>query len=129
MQKNYRTKQLIRFRRWSRKAYAMFCSLGKQVTIGFLNKNVTEASLVKQQGGMFSAVCMQVEDDSDAWEEEDTGPLPDVFRKLSMLFQPQVAVGKVGCVVGLRESAIVRVYLVIAAGWILKDICPAFFIG
>lgn len=37
-----------RFRYWSRKGYAAFASLGRQVTIGCLRKNVTECALKKQ---------------------------------------------------------------------------------
>ena len=42
----YRT--TIRFRKWSRKAYAAFASLGRCVTIGCLPKNVADCSLSKQ---------------------------------------------------------------------------------
>ena len=38
----------IRFRRWSRKAYAAFASIGRCVTIGCLRKNVADSSLRKQ---------------------------------------------------------------------------------
>ena len=39
----------IRFRQWSRKGYAVFSSLGKQVCIGQLHYNVAEQSLSKQK--------------------------------------------------------------------------------
>lgn len=39
----------IRFRRWSRKAYAVFLSLGRCVTIGHVSKSITEASLSKNR--------------------------------------------------------------------------------
>lgn len=45
----YRT--TIRFRKWSRKAYAAFASLGRCVTIGCLPKNVADCSLSKQNSG------------------------------------------------------------------------------
>ncbi len=41
-------KSSIRFRRWSRKEYAVFASLGKCVTIGCLSKSVADKSLAKQ---------------------------------------------------------------------------------
>lgn len=37
----------VRFHQWSRKAYAVFLSLGKVVVIGRVGKTITEASLVK----------------------------------------------------------------------------------
>ena len=40
-------KNMIRFRHWSRKAYAAFASLGKHVTIGHVCKSIAEASLCK----------------------------------------------------------------------------------
>lgn len=38
------------FQRWSRKGYAAFCSLGREVTIGHVAKSITEVSLSKQKG-------------------------------------------------------------------------------
>ncbi|MDR0430327.1 MAG: hypothetical protein LBH58_07610 [Tannerellaceae bacterium] len=42
----------IRFRRWTRKGYAMFSSLGRCVTIGTLGCKVADASLKKQKTGI-----------------------------------------------------------------------------
>lgn len=39
----------LRFRRWSRKAYAAFASIGRCVTIGCLRKSVADSSLSKQK--------------------------------------------------------------------------------
>ena len=47
---NKRSRQGVlafRFRRWSRKAYAAFCSIGRCVTIGRVCKSIAEASLLK----------------------------------------------------------------------------------
>lgn len=49
MKKTVRTGHTIRFRRWSRKAYAAFASIGRWVTIGRLRKNVVDKSLSKQR--------------------------------------------------------------------------------
>ena len=38
---------VIRFRQWSRKAYAAFASLGREVVISRVGKSITEASLCK----------------------------------------------------------------------------------
>ena len=57
----------IRFRKWSRKAYAAFASLGRCVTIGCLPKNVADCSLSKQNSGT-SAGCK-----SGGQNLEDTG--------------------------------------------------------
>lgn len=47
---SYRTS--LRFRKWSRKAYAAFASLGRCVTIGCLPKSVADSSLKKQKAGV-----------------------------------------------------------------------------
>lgn len=49
----------IRFRCWSRKAYAAFASIGRCVTIGCLRKEVADSSLSKQKamGSTGRAVC------------------------------------------------------------------------
>ena len=43
---------VVRFRRWSRKRYASFCSLGRQVTIGTLSADIADASLRKNRLGI-----------------------------------------------------------------------------
>lgn len=40
----------LRFRRWSRKAYAAFVSVGRHVTIGCVHKGIADRSLAKQTG-------------------------------------------------------------------------------
>ena len=65
-------KHMIRFRRWSRKGYAMFYSLGKCVTIGNLKKGIADVSLGKQANVCTSfSVCLPVQEDKaeDKWDE------------------------------------------------------------
>lgn len=38
---------LLRFRRWSRKSYAIFCSMGRCVVIGHLKNQIADSSLSK----------------------------------------------------------------------------------
>ena len=71
----YRTP--LRFRKWSRKAYAAFASLGRCVTIGCLPKSVADSSLSKQKSGT-SAGCksgrQSLEDtDNGKGQETDIG--------------------------------------------------------
>ncbi len=58
----------LRFRRWSRKSYALFCSVGRCVTIGFLRNGVADASLRKQANYAYSeavSVCPGEEESTD----------------------------------------------------------------
>ena len=71
----YRT--TLRFRKWSRKAYAAFASLGRCVTIGCLPKSVADSALSKQKSGT-SAGCksgrQSLEDtDNGKGQETDIG--------------------------------------------------------
>lgn len=71
----YRT--TLRFRKWSRKAYAAFASLGRCVTIGCLPQSVADSSLSKQKSGT-SAGCksgrQSLEDtDNGKGQETDIG--------------------------------------------------------
>lgn len=90
MNQLYQSKQTIRFRRWSRKAYAMFFSLGKCVTIGSLKKGIADVSLGKQSDMciMFS-VCNPLEKEDADKEKAEEGLNP--FEKMLQLFlvQPQ----------------------------------------
>ena len=45
MQKNLTYSQSIRFRRFLRKTYAVFCSLHKEISIGFLSVDTNKCSL------------------------------------------------------------------------------------
>ena len=71
----YRT--TLRFRKWSRKAYAAFASLGRCVTIGCLPKNVADCSLSKQNSGTsagYKTGGQNLEDtDNDKGQETDIG--------------------------------------------------------
>ncbi len=52
----------LRFRRWSRNAYAVFFSLGKCISIGNLKKSIVEASLPKGITVIFSTIFSQVKE-------------------------------------------------------------------
>ncbi len=60
----------IRFRQWSRKAYAAFCSLGRNVTIGTLRKSVIEASLSKVKSGTSSIASIFITEKDSSWEKD-----------------------------------------------------------
>ncbi len=45
----YRTCAL-RFKRWSRSAYASFCSIGREVSIGQLSVEIAECAMRKSEG-------------------------------------------------------------------------------
>lgn len=66
----------IRFRRWSRKAYAAFASIGHCVTIGNLPKSVADSSLSKQKatGSAGHASCGK----DSAWEGVAEGKETDI---------------------------------------------------
>ena len=60
----YTNFSFLRFRKWSRKGYAVFSSLGRQVTIGQLHYDVAERSLAKQKSvqNISSNILMTLED-------------------------------------------------------------------
>lgn len=63
----------LRFRRWSRKAYAPFASVGRHVTIGCVHKGIADRSLAKQMGTGIKAGC--TEDGQVLWSP--CGGCPD----------------------------------------------------
>ena len=71
---NY-TSSSIRFRRWSRAGYAVFCSLACAVTIGCVSISITDKSLQKAVGVSKSSIC------AFASESES----PDKLSELSYL--------------------------------------------
>lgn len=76
MKKTFSNKQTIRFRKWSRKAYAMFASVGKCVTIGNVKKGIADASLGKQGNICALPVAWDFLSDYTEEEEVDTGRSP-----------------------------------------------------
>ena len=48
--KNYKAVSSLRFRRWSRAGYAIFCSLARAVTIGSVVASISDKSLQKAVG-------------------------------------------------------------------------------
>lgn len=70
------TRHTIRFRRWSRKAYAAFASIGRCVTIGSLRKSVADSSLSKQKAvGTAGQAGCSVE---SAWKGATEGRETDI---------------------------------------------------
>ena len=65
----------FRFRRWSRKPYAVFCSLGRHITIGHVCKSIADASLRKTPMG--AAAAGGALPRADMAEGGPTGPPPD----------------------------------------------------
>jgi hypothetical protein len=62
------TPKSIRFRRWSRAGYAVFCSLACSVTIGCVAISISDKSLQKSNNTAFIA-CSSVGIDSDSPEK------------------------------------------------------------
>ena len=79
----------IRFRRWSRKAYAAFASIGRCVTIGCLRKSVADSSLSKQKtaGTAGHAGCGE----ESTWKGETEGRETDTGIPLGVCCQWQCA--------------------------------------
>lgn len=67
----FRPMRTLRFRRWSRKRYAAFCSVGRVVSIGQVKKSITDASLGKQ--GLAAVLAATDEGGSPADEALDDG--------------------------------------------------------
>lgn len=89
-------KHTIRFRRWSRKGYAMFYSLGKCVTIGNLKKGIADVSLGKQANVCTSfSVCLPFVQEDRAEDEWDEGMIPSEYLLQLLLVQPQQQVDDV----------------------------------
>lgn len=95
---------VVRFRRWSRKGYAIFGSLGKLVTIGRVCKSIADASQLKS-GRMRLSECMArheavAEDDVFPPGETDalllSGPMA-VATTVAVPFAPAIRCEAEGC--------------------------------
>lgn len=83
-------RRTLRFRRWSRKAYAAFASIGRCVSIGCLRKSVADSSLSKQKaaGAAGHSSCNEdsVWKDNIKEREKEKEPAP----LLQILLETQV---------------------------------------
>lgn len=88
MNKRQIDRRIIRFRRWSRKAYAAFASIGKCVTIGCLRKSVADSSLSKQKNSSAANCSLDQSTSSvDANSNRDHDVPPECEELLSLALQ------------------------------------------
>lgn len=73
----------IRFRRWSRAGYAVFCSLGSNVTIGRLVISISEKSLEKT-GAISSSVAFTSTSTSTSEDEANDNEFSDIEAVLQI---------------------------------------------
>lgn len=85
MKKKLSNNQFIRFRRWSRKAYAAFASIGKCVTIGCLRKSVADSSLSKQQNSSAAKCGLESYSGTVKGENKEDGLPPEYEDLLSLI--------------------------------------------
>ncbi|HBX51764.1 MAG: hypothetical protein A2275_00245 [Bacteroidetes bacterium RIFOXYA12_FULL_35_11] len=84
MRKNKNTIQtVIHFSRWSRKQFAVFCSVGKQVIISHLKAELSDASLQKSKKSFFSlfgnSILTEISDSTDKEPKDSPQELIPVF--------------------------------------------------
>ena len=72
--KNAFSTSSLRFRRWSRAGYAMFCSLACAVTIGCVAVSISDKSMQKAIGISKAASCI------DAGESESPDKLSELME-------------------------------------------------
>lgn len=97
MRKTFYIRQAIRFRRWSRKRCASFCSLGRVVTIGSVKKGIVEASLGKQQGIILSDACVWSGSKTECEEEDSGGGIDSFLGMIVSVLQPETAAAESKC--------------------------------
>lgn len=69
-------KSVIRFRRWSRKSYAIFIGLGKQISIGRLRCGIADQAMRKNELILGRSMSQDsgAYTNTDEWQISDTDP-------------------------------------------------------
>jgi hypothetical protein len=75
----------IVFRRWTRKAYAVFSSLGKQITIGHLTSGISEASLCKLETPIHSICYLESKEELKDEELQEEPVSYSLFELILLL--------------------------------------------
>ncbi len=83
--KNVNAPFSIRFRRWSRAGYAVFCSLACTVTIGCVDISISDKSLQKAAGISENSLCAMA-DNSESSDQE-----MEILELESSIHQAQAA--------------------------------------
>ncbi len=84
----YHSSQLV-FKQWSRKSYAIFASLGKEVSIGHLDIEICDQALLKDHQS-YSACCAIQEEKNTEKEDPDEGILELTQEQFVSLLAIQV---------------------------------------
>jgi hypothetical protein len=114
---------VIHFRRWSRKRYAVFCSIGRCVSIRQVNKSVSDASLKKQKPSL-TMPFLKLTGEPDSGEKEgEADESPSLLRLITILIQPQTVTETCGCSAFVLNKPDENI-----AGQIPYYICPAFYV-
>lgn len=71
MKKQTINRNTIRFRRWTRKGYSIFCSLNRQITIGVLNFKIATSSIKKQSKEILTAILNLLSLDNESLSEKE----------------------------------------------------------
>lgn len=114
---------VIHFRRWSRKRYAAFCSIGRCVSIRQLKKNLSEASLMKQKPSLAISLWRSTDEPDIYGEVEEPDLPPSLFRFIALLIQPQTSTEVCG-----HPSFVLNKPDNYIAGQMPYHICPVFYL-
>ena len=71
MKKQTINRNTIRFRRWTRKGYSIFCSLNMQITIGVLDLKIATLSIKKQAKEILTAILNLLSLDNESLSEKE----------------------------------------------------------
>lgn len=82
----------IRFRRWSRVGYAVFCSLACSVTIGTLAVSVSNKTLQKSVGNTSNALCFSTSYNEDIENPLEKSELEATLQQIQELSFIQISV-------------------------------------
>jgi hypothetical protein len=94
----------FRFRRWSRKGWAVFASLGRLVTIGRLQGDVAQQSLVKLQWPFISENESECPDCREEEEELTDSLLQEIELMTIRVVAPVSAPIQVVCFIVINQA-------------------------
>lgn len=110
-QSGQHTSRSLRFKRWSRKSYAVFCSLGVTVTIGQLAVHVQEKSVVKLASAKLFTTINDLFDISEEITEEENDLLPASLVAVNQFVVAQNDIAASGSSVCVKISRKLNWYL------------------
>ncbi len=107
-QRNYISSEQLVFSKWSRKNYAIFASLGKQVKIGVLKAGICQQTLLK---GLVDIITISKNTEDSEDDESEVNIADQSMLQLSFFVILALSVFNLNSVISSQENSLFKNFI------------------